>query len=76
MNTQQDAQTAAQNIFQQNQQENLSKIPKRKKHNSSIITAGLSVGVHPSVIEMFLPQMLEITKIINENEKNNISEIS
>jgi hypothetical protein len=43
-----------------------SKILKEKKHNSSVVVAGLSIGVHPSVIELFLPAMIEATKTINE----------
>jgi hypothetical protein len=45
------------------------KILKEKKLNSSVVVAGLSIGVHPSVIELFLPAMLEATKTIHEQEK-------
>ena len=64
MNTQQDAQSAEKNIYIQNEQKRpwLVRIPERKKHNSSIVVAGLSIGVDPSIIEYYLPQMLEATK--------------
>jgi hypothetical protein len=45
------------------------KILKEKNLNSSVVAAGLSIGVHPSVIELFLPAMLEATKTIYEQEK-------
>jgi hypothetical protein len=46
-----------------------SKILREKKPNSSVVVAGLSIGVHPSVIELFLPAMLEATKTIHEQEQ-------
>jgi hypothetical protein len=46
-----------------------SKILKERKHNSSIVVAGLSIGVHPSVIELFLPAMIEATKTIHAQKQ-------
>ena len=42
------------------------RILKERKSNSSVASAGLLIGVHPKVIEMFLPAMLEATKTYNE----------
>jgi hypothetical protein len=43
--------------------------PTKKKYNSSIEAASVSLGVHASVIDMFLPAMTEATKTINEQNK-------
>jgi hypothetical protein len=71
MNTNQSANTAVSNIFLRNEKEiNLeSRILKERKSNSSIVSAGLSIGVHPQIIEMFLPAMIEATKTYNEQSK-------
>jgi len=71
MNTQQNAHTAEQNIYLPNQLNHLQRIPERKKYNSSIVTAGLSIGVDPAIIEFYMPQMLEATKQLHEARKNN-----
>jgi hypothetical protein len=71
MNTNQSANNAGDNIFLKNEKEVYlpSRILNERKSNSSIVVAGLSIGVHPSVIEQFLPAMLEATKTINEQNK-------
>ena len=69
MNTQQNAHTAEGSTYLLNQLNHLQKIPERKKYNSSIVTAGLSIGVHPAIIEAYLPQMLDATKQLNEAQK-------
>lgn len=69
MNTQQNAKTAEENTYLLNQLNHLQRIPERKKYNSSIVTAGLSIGVHPAIIEAYMPQMLEATKQLNEAQK-------
>jgi hypothetical protein len=43
--------------------------PTKKKYNSSMESASISLGVHASVIDMFLPAMIEATKTINEQIK-------
>ena len=47
-----------------------SRILNERKSNSSIVSAGLSLGVHPKVIEAYLPELLEATKKYNEQSKN------
>lgn len=69
MNTQRNAHTAEGSTYLLNQLSHLQKIPERKKYNSSIVTAGLSIGVHPAIIEAYMPQMLEATKQLNEAQK-------
>ena len=71
MNTNQSANNAGSNTFLKNEREvNLpSRILNERKNNSSVVSAGLSIGVHPKIIEMFLPAMLEATKTYNEQSK-------
>jgi hypothetical protein len=71
MNMNQPANTAANDISLRNEREvNLaSRILKERKSNSSIVSAGLSLGVHPKVIEAYLPELLEATKKYNEQSK-------
>lgn len=71
MNTNQPANNAANNIFLRNEKEISlpSRILNERKSNSSVVSAGLSIGVHPKVIEMFLPAMIEATKTYNEQYK-------
>jgi hypothetical protein len=73
MNTNQPANIAASNIFLKNEKEVSlpSRILNERKSNSSIVVAGLSIGVHPSIIEQFLPAMIEATKKFNEQKKTN-----
>ena len=71
MNTSQPAISAANSTSLKNEKEVSSpnRVLSERKSNSSIVVAGLSIGVHPSVIELFLPAMLEATKTINEQNK-------
>ena len=46
-----------------------SKILTEKKLNSSVVSAGLCIGVHPRVLEYYLPMLLDATKTINEEIK-------
>ena len=71
MNTNQPVNTAASNIFLKNEKAvNLpSRILNERKSNSSVVSAGLSIGVSPAVIELFLPAMIEATKTLNEQNK-------
>ena len=71
MNTNQPANNAASNIFLKNEREIMleSRILNERKSNSSIVSAGLSLGVHPKVIEAYLPELLEATKKYNEQSK-------
>jgi hypothetical protein len=71
MNTNQPANNAASNIFLKNEKEIMlaSRILNERKSNSSIVSAGLSLGVHPKVIEAYLPELLEATKKYNEQSK-------
>ena len=71
MNMNQPANTAENDISLRNEREvNLaSRILKERKSNSSIVSAGLSLGVHPKVIEAYLPELLEATKKYNEQSK-------
>lgn len=71
MNTNQPVNTAASNIFLKNEKAvNLpSRILNERKSNSSVVSAGLSIGVSPEVIELFLPAMIEATKTLNEQNK-------
>lgn len=70
MNTNQPANTAASNIFLKNEKEiNLpNRILNERKSNSSVVVAGLSLGVNPKVIEMFLPAMIEASKTYEQNK--------
>jgi hypothetical protein len=43
--------------------------PTKKKYNSSIESASISLGIPASVIDMFLPAMIEATKTLNEQNK-------
>jgi hypothetical protein len=43
--------------------------PTKKKYNSSIEAAAVTLGVHPCVIDMYLPLMIETTQTINEQNK-------
>lgn len=71
MNTNQPANTAASNIFLKNEREMMleSRVLRERKSNSSVVTAGLSLGVHPKVIEAYLPELLEASKKYNEQNK-------
>ena len=71
MNTNQPVNTAASNIFLKNEKAvNLpSRILNERKSNSSVVSAGLSIGVSPAVIELFLPAMIEATKTLNGQNK-------
>lgn len=70
MNTNQPANNAASNIFLKNEKEVMmtNRILSERKSNSSIVVAGLSLGVHPKVIEMFLPAMIEASKTYEQNK--------
>lgn len=46
-----------------------SRVLRERKSNSSVVTAGLSLGVHPKVIEAYLPELLEASKKYNEQNK-------
>lgn len=46
-----------------------SKILTEKKLNSSIVSAGICIGVHPRVLEYYMPMLLDATKTINEEIK-------
>ena len=71
MNMNQLAHTAEDNISLKNEREVSlpNRILNERKSNSSVVSAGLSIGVSPKVIEMFLPAMLEATKTLNEQNK-------
>lgn len=71
MNTNPSANNAGDNIFLKNEREVFlrSRILSERKSNSSIVSAGLSLGVHPNVIEAYLPELLEATKKFNEQKK-------
>lgn len=45
------------------------RILSERKSNSSIVVAGLSLGIHPKVIEAYLPELLEASKKYNEQNK-------
>jgi len=71
MNINQPVNTAASNIFLKNEKvvSQPSRILNERKSNSSVVSAGLSIGVSPAVIELFLPAMIEATKTLNEQNK-------
>jgi hypothetical protein len=71
MNTNQPASTAANDTSLKNEREVslASRVLKERKSSSSIVSAGLSLGVHPKVIEAYLPELLEASKKYNEQNK-------
>lgn len=71
MNTNQPANTAENSISLKNEREKIleSRVLKERKSNSSIASAGLLIGVHPKVIEAYLPELLEASKKYNEQNK-------
>lgn len=71
MNMNQSANTAGKLTSLKNEKETIleNRILKERKSNSSVASAGLLIGVHPKIIEMFLPAMLEATKTYNEQDK-------
>jgi len=46
-----------------------SKILTEKKLSSSIISAGLCIGINPKVLEYYMPMLTEATNKINEESK-------
>jgi hypothetical protein len=42
----------------------------KTKHNSSIVAAGIAIGVHPDVLLKMLPELLKLT---NEHKEKEIS---
>lgn len=71
MNTNQSANNAASNTFLKNEREVMltNRILSERKSNSSVVVAGLSLGVHPKVIEAYLPELIEASKKYNEQNK-------
>lgn len=47
----------------------MTNIPVKKKHNSSIEAASVTLGIPASVIEMFMPAMLEAKQLYDEQNK-------